>query len=464
MEGYVWPQISAEENPIRYVTNGVHVPTFLAREWANLFNMRFSDWRNQLLNEEYWQCIDEIDDQRYWSLHQSLKSEMLKYVAEHAISQYRRNGCSDALIHRVTRNIAKRDTETLVIGFARRFATYKRATLLFSDPQRLARIVTDSNRPVIFIFAGKAHPSDQPGQHLIKQIYEYSQHPDFQGKIILLEDYDMSLARKLVTGVDVWLNTPEYPLEASGTSGQKAGINGVINLSVLDGWWGEGYNGKNGWAITPHGAQFDADYRNREEANDLLTLLERQVVPLYYQRNGHGYSHEWVRISKASMKSTIPQFNSQRMVVDYIKEYYAPAAEKGQRFMANDKQAVRELSTWKKKVYQHWPKVSMYLIETPAKRVHYDEVLTLRVGVYLNGLEPSDVTVECRVGLMSGQDKFEEHACFELKHTGETRGNDLMFSLELKPELSGLQHYRLRMFPHNPLLSHAFEMGCMICL
>ena len=230
------------------------------------------------------------------------------------IRQQRRNGASDAVISRMVRYIDGSNPDVLVMGFARRFATYKRALLLFADPERLARILGDPERPAVIIFAGKAHPHDEPGQHLIKRIHDFSVHPDFIGKIILLEGYDMALARHMVTGVDVWLNTPEYPQEASGTSGQKAGLNGAVNLSVLDGWWGEGYNGHNGWGITPRDASFDHEHRQQEEANDLLNILEHEMFPSYYSDDADGYSPDWVRMSKNSMKSTIPRFNAQRML------------------------------------------------------------------------------------------------------------------------------------------------------
>ncbi|MEA2094977.1 MAG: alpha-glucan family phosphorylase, partial [Pseudomonadota bacterium] len=342
MEGYIWPQIPHEENPIGYVTNGVHLNTFLARDWSNLYDMRFGrDWRDELLNAEYWERIDEIPDHSYWSLRQSLKSELLDNVLRRALLQHRRNGCSESLMERLTRQMAHNESDILTIGFARRFATYKRATLLFSDPERLQRLLNDPQRPVLLIFAGKAHPHDLPGQELIRKIHEYSMDPAFIGKIILLEGYDLALARRLVTGIDVWLNTPEYPLEASGTSGEKAGMNGVINLSVLDGWWAEGYNGDNGWAITPHDPHFDVEYRNHEEASELLDLLENQIIPLYYERNGHGFSDGWVRISKASMKSCIPHFNAQRMLRDYIRNYYAPASRQARALSADGLKGAR---------------------------------------------------------------------------------------------------------------------------
>ena len=242
------------------------------------------------------------------------------------------------------------DSDILTVGFARRFATYKRATLLFSDPERLSRILKNPERPVLLIFAGKAHPSDIPGQELIKTIHEFSLKPEFMGHILLLEGYDLALGRKLVTGVDVWLNTPEYPLEASGTSGEKAGMNGVINLSVLDGWWAEGYNGENGWAITPHEPHFDAEYRNHEEAGELLDLLESKITPLYYARNSQGFSEGWVAMSKASMKSTIPNFNAQRMFRDYVSRLYAPASRQNSKLCADDYKGAKELAAWKAKV------------------------------------------------------------------------------------------------------------------
>ena len=244
MESYIWKEVPPYENPISYVTNGIHLPTFLAREWVNLFDMTFREWRNQLLNREYWKCIDDIPDHKFWSLRKELKSRMMDYIHRRTLSRYRSNQANEALINRITNLIRKPDRDVLVLGFARRFATYKRATLLFRNPERLARLLGNPDRPVVLVFAGKAHPNDEPGQDLIRTVHNYAHSQDFLGRVILLEDYNMAMARTLVTGVDVWVNTPEYPLEACGTSGMKAAINGVLNLSVRDGWWDEGYNGK----------------------------------------------------------------------------------------------------------------------------------------------------------------------------------------------------------------------------
>ena len=463
MESYIWPQIPYDENPISYVTNGVHAQTFMAREWANLFDMRFRVWRNELMNVKYWDCIDEIPAHRFWSLRQELKTRLLDSVYERMLLQHRRNGCCEGLLNKLTDYVSQSESDVLVLGFARRFATYKRATLIFSDLERLERLLNNPDRPVILIFAGKAHPNDIPGQELIRQIHEYSQRQEFLGKIIFLEGYDMGLARKLVTGVDVWLNTPEYPLEASGTSGQKAAINGVINLSVLDGWWGEGYNGKNGWAITPHSQEFDAGYRNNQEANELLDLLENQVIPLYYDRGNQGYSKGWVQMSKESMKSCIPRFNSQRMVSDYVKNFYTPAKKHHGLMVENNMKAAVELAKWKKKIIKNWKNVTISRIDDQIDNIKQDETLPIMVSVYLNGLLPEDVAVECIIGNESESDLPDARKYFFLSYV-EKRGEEHIFSIDLNPALSGLNYYRIRIYPQNKHLSRRFETGYMMWL
>lgn len=465
MESYVWPQIPPQENPIGYVTNGIHVPTFLAREWSSMFDMRFGgEWRNELLNEEYWERIEDIPAHSFWSLRQSLKSELMKDVRQRVALQHRRNASSDAQIERISKLLDPDLTDVLILGFARRFTTYKRATLLFSDPERLARMLGNPKRPVLLIFAGKAHPNDMPGQHLIQVIHEFSRKPEFEGKIILLEGFDLALARKLVTGVDVWLNNPEYPLEASGTSGQKAGINGVINLSVLDGWWDEGYNGENGWAITPHGPQHDAAFRNQEESRELLDILEHQVIPLYFRREGHGYSEGWVKMSKQSMKTLLPRFNAQRMAMDYVRSYYGSAARQTKRLMAHDAAPARELAKWKQKIRERWDKVQLQRTDENRPAIRAGELLPIRVRAFLNQLSPSDVRMECLVGTETADGEFVLHDTYQLSAGIPDSAGQTEFALDLRPPLPGLQRYKLRMYPHHPLLSHALETGCMLWL
>jgi starch phosphorylase len=461
MEADLWPQIPYQENPITHVTNGVHLETFLAREWVSLFDLRFDDWRNELLNEEYWERLEQIPDYHYWSVHKALKQQLLENVHEVVLTQQRRNGTSDAVIHRMTRYVDEPAQDVLVMGFARRFATYKRAAMLFADPTRLARLLGDPKRPVVIVFAGKAHPHDEPGQQLIKLIHDFSMHPDFIGKILLLEGYDMALARLMVTGVDVWLNTPEYPLEASGTSGQKAGLNGAVNLSVLDGWWGEGYNGHNGWGIQPRDSRFDHDQKHQEEANDLLDIIEHEMLPIYFRRDGGGYSEDWVALSKASMKSTIPRFNAQRMLRDYVTKLYWPAREQRRKLEASGAELARSLASWKQRVRSAWPGVNMQLMLQPPAHLYHDDKIGLRVQVQLNGLDAADVRLEC---LLGSNDASGEFAVAQKAQLSTIGGNDqhTEFGIELVPEIAGLQYYKLRMYPYNEALSHPFELGCMI--
>ena len=461
MEGYVWPQIPPEDNPISYVTNGVHVPTFLAREWVNLFDMRFHEWRNNLLNEDFWSCLDEIPDHRFWSLRQELKTQMLNAVTHRTCERLQREGASEALMKRTTQFISQTESDVLVFGFARRFATYKRATLIFSDPERLTRLLNDPDRPVVLIFAGKAHPKDKPGQELIRTIHEYSQRPEFIGKIILLEGYDMHLARKLVTGVDVWINNPEYPLEASGTSGEKAAINGVINLSVLDGWWGEGYNGKNGWAIAPHNQSFDPAYRDYQEASDMLDIIEHEIIPMFYCRDSQGYSRDWVRISRESMKSCIPQFNSMRMVNDYVEQLYAPARDQHRELQADNRIYATELAKWKQKIRQFWHAVTIERLDKVLPYLGYGDKLPIQVKTKLEGLTPSDVIVECLLGTEDSQGDFVIEERHHLQHIQQD-GNIHTFHLDLEPSDCGLKTYQIRIYPHHKYLSHPLEMGFML--
>lgn len=459
MEGYIWPQIPHDENPITHVTNGVHVPTFLAREWVNLFDMRFREWRNEMLNQKFWASLDGIPDHRFWSLRQELKSQMLEDVYHRTLDRFYRAGHCEAIISRISQFVSKPDTNVLILGFARRFATYKRATLLFQDPQRLARLLNNPERPVLILFAGKAHPKDLPGQELIRTIHEYSLRPEFIGKLILLEGYDMALARKLVTGVDVWINTPAYPLEASGTSGQKAAINGVINLSVLDGWWGEGYNGMNGYAIHPHEQHTDPARRDKEESTDLLNILESEIIPTFFSTNTQGYSPAWVKMSKESMKSCIPTFNSQRMVYDYVSKFYGPASRQFRKFSEDNARPAKLLAQWKQRVRERWAGVSLQRNDTVIDKILDGETLTIQVSAQLHGLTPNDVIIECIIGT---QDDEVFNRQSQLRFTFVRQDNDRhLFELKLRPDLPGLSYYMIRMYPHHELLSHPFELGFM---
>src|SRR5436190_16004520 len=315
-----WPQIEPEENPLRSITNGVHVPTFLHTAWSEVFDRHLGpDWKQRLTDAAYWRKVREIPDAEFWAVHLALKAEMLDTVSRRMRAQSARHNGSDAHLDRVLRLVDPALPGVLTIGFARRIATYKRATLLFHDLDRLREIVCDPQRPVLFVLAGKAHPADQPAQDLIRRVSEVARMPEFESAFVFIENYDLRLARRLVSGVDVWLNNPVYPLEASGTSGMKAGINGVINLSVLDGWWHEGYTGDNGWAIKPASSP-DAEQRDREEARTFYEIMQDQVVPLYYDRGPNGHSAQWIDLAKRSMATLLPRFSAARMLNEYVEE------------------------------------------------------------------------------------------------------------------------------------------------
>ncbi len=451
-EYYVWPEIPPDENPMAFVTNGVHLQSFLALEWVNLFNVRFSDWRVQLSEPEYWSCIDTIPDHQFWSIRQELTAELLADVDRRLRLQHEANGVASSTIDRATRLLQLPAEDVLVIGFARRFATYKRATLVFSERERLVRLLNDPARPVVLIIAGKAHPHDEPGKHLIQQIYELSMKPEFIGKVLLVENYDLALARKLVAGVDVWLNNPEFPLEASGTSGMKAAINGAINLSVLDGWWAEGFDGSNGWGIKPHALAWDSEYRFREEGRDLIDLIENHVIPSYFESTA---SHEWIRMAKASMRTIIPRFNAERMVREYTENLYSPAARQN-RALSRDG-AAEQLADWKRRIAEQWSGVRLERVDPPPRHITHGEAITIDLQAHLVGLTPDDVRVECVVAQIGHPPQT-----FTAIEVPSSAVNQTAFRLALTPPFSGQQTYQIRMYPYHELLSHPFEMGRML--
>lgn len=456
MEQHIWPEIPLDESPLSYVTNGVHVPTFLARQWFNVLDD--PGLHNELLNADYWERIDDIPDTTFWSIHLSLKSLLLKECNRLIEQRCSRHGQSRAQIECQT-EVFRDHEDVMLIGFARRFATYKRADLLFEDTDRLQRLLNDPERPVILIFAGKAHPHDEPGKQLIKHIHYLSLQPQFHGKILLLEGYDMALARKLVTSVDVWLNTPEYPMEASGTSGMKAGINGVINLSILDGWWAEGYNGRNGWAIHPHKTEKDLGIRRKLEAKELLDILEYEVIPMYFDKS-QGYSEAWVKTAKESMKSTIPRFNSQRMAMDYINQFYLQATSVSGELIQNDYAKARQLTEWKENISSQWPGLSIRRADGGQPRIMQGEELIVRIAISLNGLNSRDINVECLMDRANNTNGFEHISCHPLQAVGEENG-ETIYETRFVPDLTGLINYKLRAYPYHPLLCHPFEMGAM---
>jgi starch phosphorylase len=455
-----WPQITPEENPLGYVTNGVHVSTFLAPEWSSVLD-RFlgAGWMHRLSYPGIWEKIRDIPDHMFWSVRQDIKARMFHMVRHRVALQHTRNHGSESHLERLLRNVNPSNPNVLTIGFGRRFATYKRATLLFNNLDHLRRILGDKERPVLFLFAGKAHPADEPGQELIRALVHMARQEEFEGRILFIEGYDLHIARRLVSGVDVWLNNPVHPLEASGTSGMKAGMNGAINLSILDGWWDEGYDGENGWAIKPASPDLDPHRRDYEEARTLYEILQDQVIPLYYRRSNSGLSPEWVRIAKRSMATLLPRYDASRMLGEYVSKFYLPASRQGHRYGEQSYEGAKSIAGWKGRVRAAWPGVVARRLDSPRGRVAFGESLPVEVAVRLNGLAPSDVCVELLLTRTVQESPPVQHnhelvAAGTIAETGEQR-----YALELKPGLSGRLEYRIRIYPRNALLTHPFELG-----
>jgi starch phosphorylase len=462
--GDMWPQITAAENPMDYVTNSVHTPTFLATDWYETFDRHLGlGWQHRLTDQSCWNGVHRIPDQIFWSIRQSLKAQLLHLVHSRVRQQHLRNQGSEAHLDRVLRLADPNNPTVLTIGFARRFATYKRAALLFNNLDWLREILSDTQRPVLFIFAGKAHPADEPGRQLIRKIAELSRQRDFEGRILLVEGYDLHLARRMVAGVDVWLNNPIYPLEASGTSGMKAAINGAINLSVLDGWWGEGYDGKNGWAIKPAADGLDPDQRDQDEARTLYELLQDSVIPMYYRNTSLGYSPEWVAMAKQSIASIMPRFNMQRMLTDYAEKFYSPAAEQWRKYAGDGFSGARHVAEWKERIRAAWPRIAMRRIDQGVARIRYGDTLRFEIAVQLDGLTANDLTVEL-VFTRPGEPTTVRARRYVLHHERVLENGEHLFVRELTPDQCGKMEYRFRVFPTHPLLTHPFEMGMMIWL
>ena len=461
--GGMWPAIEHNENPMTYITNGVHAPTFLATEWVEVLERHLGlEWSTRMNDVEFWDGVDHIPDHLFWSVRKSLKAKMLNMVRERVSAQHFRNHGSEAHLDRLLKYVNPENPNILTVGFARRFATYKRATMLFSDLGWLREILNNPDRPVVFIFAGKAHPADIPGQDLIRRVTRISEMPEFIGKILLVEGYDLALSRKLVSGCDVWLNNPLYPMEASGTSGMKAGINGTINLSVLDGWWGEGYDGKNGWAIKPVSESLSEEVRTREETRTLYELLQDQVVPLYYEHSKMGFSPDWVAMSKRSMATIMPRFNSKRMVGEYLAKCYLPASQQYRLYRENKYENSRVIADWKARIRHAWYGVALRRLDIEQRKINYGEALRFEVGVNLNGLQADDVVVEMLLHLSTKHEKLKGSHHYRFKASGAiTDAGENIFTLEIRPELCGNLEYRVRVYPYHEMLTHPFELGMM---
>ena len=452
-----WPETPPEENPLTYVTNGVHTSTWISPLIADLFDQYLGpEWFSHPADRLFWRQVRDIPDDIFWGVRQAVKRHMIDVIRDRIRRQISRNGGSAGEMRGVDRLL---DPEALTIGFGRRFATYKRATLIFHDMDRLARILNREGKPIQIIFAGKAHPADKPGQDLIRQIHQMSHDPRFRGKVVLLEGYDMSLSRYLIAGVDVWLNNPRRPHEASGTSGMKAALNGGINLSILDGWWCEGYEAGNGWVIGGEWDHQDPVVQDRDDAESLYDLLENEVAPLYYQRNGKGHPEGWVRMSKESMRTIAPFFNTDRMVQEYAQKFYLPGAESARLCKEDHGTKVRELTRWKNDIRDRWSGVSLELSAPPEGDQEIGREIVVDAMVRLGEIVPDHVALELYLQNLALHAVEVETQHLPMKWEKETEKGVHLFRTRFQLPDSGRYGYKVRVTPYHPMLRYEHEMG-----
>ena len=450
----IWKGYFPEESHVGYVTNGVHFPTWSATEWKELYFKYFNEnfWFDQS-NPKIWEAIYNVPDEEIWKTRMTMKSKLVDYIRKSFRDTWLKNQGDPS---RIVSLMDKINPNALLIGFGRRFATYKRAHLLFTDLDRLSKIVNNPDYPVQFLFTGKAHPHDGAGQGLIKRIIEISRRPEFLGKIIFLENYDMQLARRLVSGVDIWLNTPTRPLEASGTSGEKALMNGVVNFSVLDGWWLEGYREGAGWALTEKRTYQNQEHQDQLDAATIYSILETEILPLYYARNKKGYSEGWIKVVKNSIAQIAPHYTMKRQLDDYYSKFYCKLAKRFQTLAANDNAKAKEIAAWKEDVVAKWDSIEI---------VSCDKVEELKNGDIESGKEYTITYVIDEKGLNDAvglelvttyttadgkQHVYSVEPFSVVKKEGD------LYTFQVKHSLSNAGSFKVsyRMFPKNPELPH----------
>ena len=447
----IWKGYYPEESHVGYVTNGVHFPTWTATEWRKVYAKYFDkNYIYDQSNESLWHAIYNVPDAEIWETRMALKKKLVNYIREKFAATWLKNQGDPsrvvALLDSITPN-------ALYIGFCRRFATYKRAHLLFTDLERLSKIVNNPERPVKFIFSGKAHPADGAGQGLIKRIFEISQRPEFLGKIIFLEDYDMQLARRLVSGVDIWMNTPTRPLEASGTSGEKAEMNGVVNLSVLDGWWVEGYREGAGWALKQERTYQNQGYQDQLDAATIYSLLENEILPLYYNRNEQGFSEGWIKTIKNSIATIAPHYTMKRQLDDYYDKFYSKEAANFKKLAADNNRLAKELAAWKETVAERWDAIRVVSKDDSAlSAAETGKEYTLRYVIDEQGLNDA---VGLELVSIKTDKNGEEHIFSkrEFKMVGRD-GNNYTFEATFEPDVAGAFKSCVRMYPKNENLVH----------
>ncbi len=453
----VWAGVPEHEVPITSITNGIHTRTWMAPEFSAVYDKYLPNWEAHLTDVDFWRGVYDIPDEVIWSTHQQLKKRLFDFVHERLRSQRLRLGESPEKLRSAGVLL---DPEVLTIGFARRFATYKRATLLFSDPDRLVKLMNNAERPVQFVFAGKAHPKDEPGKRFIQEVYKFSRMPEFENRIVFLEDYDTYVGRRMYQGVDLWLNNPLRPLEASGTSGMKLPPNGGLNLSVLDGWWCEAYaqNRKAGWAIGEEIVDGSVDFQNEVDVASLFHILETQVVPLYYAKPDGRLPLAWIQLMRESIRSITPVFNTHRMVREYTERLYEPAAAAHTVLAASGGAKARALSEWKDLIRAAWPMVRVDKVEADVfGQVQVAQTIPVRAIVHLGSLSPKDVTVQAYYGEEYNCEILEP-ATANLELSAKLDGGAYLYHGSVAASESGSYGLSVRVIPTHPHLTQAHEL------
>ena len=453
----VWTGVPVHEVPITSITNGVHTKTWMAPEFSALYRKYLRDWEEHLTEPDFWRGVIDIPDTQLWETHQKLKLRLVEFVRERIRMRRERVGESPEALRSANQIL---DPEILTIGFARRFATYKRGALLFSNQERLHRLLNDTTRPVQFIFAGKAHPRDEAGKALIQEVYKFSRQAGLENRLVFVEDYDSYIARRLVQGVDLWLNHPLRPLEASGTSGMKLAPNGGLNLSVLDGWWREGYNGNNGWAIGPEMENGTIEFQNEVDAGSLYQLLENQIIPLYYAKPDGKLPLAWLQLMRESIRSVTPVFNTHRMVKEYTERLYIPAAKSHKDFSRDNCAAATHLSQWKSKIRKDWPQVRIQDVQignTDRQNIPVGESLQLSTRVHLGAVDPKHVRVEAYHG-ESENGGIKNPAVTILAESSQNGDGSYVYQGSVPAAESGAYGFSVRVVPTHPHLMQAHEL------
>jgi len=454
----IWPEVPSPEVPIRHITNGVHTLSWLGEGFARLYHEYLgTSWTERPADHSVWSRTDKIPDSELWRTHERRKERLIYTVRQRLREQYAQRGSSVLETQRVDEIL---DSKLLLIGFARRFATYKRATLLFRNQERLLKLLNDPETPIQFIFAGKAHPRDDGGKRYIQDIFNFVHREDVRPRMVFLEDYDINVARHMTQGVDIWLNTPRRPMEASGTSGMKAAVNGVLNLSILDGWWCEGYNGENGWAIGQGLEYGSEEYQDELESRHLFELLEKTIIPMFYDRSLDGLPRQWIRRMKNSIRTLCPVFNTNRMVQQYFELFYLPANDLFNKLLEGHGSGAAALAQWRQKMAKHWQEVQIRAVESPTTgNIKAGESLKIFATVALGSIPPEHVRVELYFGPLDSSGSIRDARVHGMAASTTLGDGVYQYVGAINAAACGQQGFAVRVLPNHPNINLRFEPG-----